>query len=350
VIGYFLLVIELLLVYLGRTRSPRWLWGLPPLFMLWVNCHGSFFLGLGVLGILLACSFCEFQAGSIESKAWEPRRRRTLGVTFLCSIAAVFVNPVGLNQVMYPLNALLKQSIVTTQIEEWKPLLLSDPRGLGLLFVMGFVLIYALMNRTAVIYLNELVLLAIGMWLAFNHQRLVFAFGVFAAPVVARLLSKSWDGYDAKTDRLAPNAMCIALAVAAMYFAFPRRQSLEKQVVNGSPVKAVSYIESHGFSGNMMNSFTDGGYLIWAAPDHPVFVDGRADVFEWTGVLGEAGNWAMLESDPNTLLDKYKVKFCLLDRGSAIAQVMPLLRGWKLVYSDEQSVIFVRADDAAPAA
>lgn len=41
-IGYLLLTIELLLVQLGRTRNPRWFFWLPPLFAVWVNCHGSF--------------------------------------------------------------------------------------------------------------------------------------------------------------------------------------------------------------------------------------------------------------------------------------------------------------------
>ena len=41
-IGYLLLVLELLLIHMGRSRSPRWFFGLPPLFAVWVNCHGSF--------------------------------------------------------------------------------------------------------------------------------------------------------------------------------------------------------------------------------------------------------------------------------------------------------------------
>jgi hypothetical protein len=99
----------------------------------------------------------------------------------------------------------------------------------------------------------------------------------------------------------------------------------------------------------MLNTFGDGGYLIWALPEHPVFVDGRADVFEWTGVLSEFGRWATLQSDPNTLLDKYHVQFCLLERDSPMAYVLPLLRNWKEVYSDSSSVIFVRSAAASPA-
>jgi hypothetical protein len=48
----------------------------------------------------------------------------------------------------------------------------------------------------------------------------------------------------------------------------------------------------------MLNDYAFGGYLIWAAPEHPVFVDAHADVFEWTAVLGDFGSRATPQSEP----------------------------------------------------
>ena len=62
-IGYLLLIVELILIHLGRTRNPRWFWLLPPLFVLWINCHGSFFLGILVAAAFLLSSFFHFQMG-----------------------------------------------------------------------------------------------------------------------------------------------------------------------------------------------------------------------------------------------------------------------------------------------
>jgi hypothetical protein len=92
----------------------------------------------------------------------------------------------------------------------------------------------------------------------------------------------------------------------------------------------------------MLNSYRFGGYLIWALPEHPVFIDGRADLFEWAGVLGDFSKWATLQNDPNTLLEKYKVDFCLLERESPMVHVLRVLNGWKVIYSDDLSVIFAR--------
>ena len=94
-----------------------------------------------------------------------------------------------------------------------------------------------------------------------------------------------------------------------------------------------------GLSGLLSVSVT---YLIWAAPEYPVFLDGRTDVFEWTGILSEFGNWATLRSDPRILLEKYGISFCLLNRESPMVRVLPLLPGWKIVYSDSNAVVLAR--------
>src|SRR5688572_8459730 len=73
-IGYLFLTFELLIVHLGRTRNARWFWTLPPLFALWVNCHGSWVFGLMVLGVFLLTSFLELRWGLIVSQQWEKSR------------------------------------------------------------------------------------------------------------------------------------------------------------------------------------------------------------------------------------------------------------------------------------
>ncbi len=345
-IGYLLLIFELLLVQLGRTRSPRWFFLLPPLFAIWVNCHGSFFLGFLLAALFLACSFIDFRMGLLVSQGWDPQRRKTLMLALLLSLASLFLNPDGVHQMLYPLNTLLHQSIGLSEVQEWMPLTMNSARGLGLLATLGLIFLLVIVQRSQ-LFLDELVVVALGTWLAVSHQRMLFVFGILAAPVLSRLLRTSWDDYDPARDFPLPNSILISMSMLIAIWGFPDRQNLVNQVNNGSPVKAVEFIQTHPLPGHMLNDYTYGGYLIWAAPEHPVFVDGRSDVFEWTGVLAEFGKWAMLQSDPNTLLDKYNIGFCLLARTSPMAHVLPFLPNWKAVYSDNQSIIFVRTSDAS---
>jgi hypothetical protein len=195
-----------------------------------------------------------------------------------------------------------------------------------------------IVRRTELLW-RELLVLAVGAWFAASHVRMLFVFGILAAPVLSRQLSTAWDGYNAEKDRPLPNAVFIAASLLVVFLAFPNRQNLATQVEEQSPVKAVEFIKTHHLSGPMLNEWVYGGYLIWAVPEHPVFIDGRGDGFDVT----EFGNWAQLQSNPHTLLDKYGIRFCLLARRSPMVSVLPLLPGWKIVYSDNLSVIVARS-------
>lgn len=340
-LGYIFLILELLLIQLGRTRNPRWFYWLPALFAVWVNCHASFILGL-IAGAVYWCgSFVTFQAGSMMAPRWDSERRRNLGFALVLSTAALFVNPVGLKLILYPLDTMFHMPLLLSSVAEYAPLELTSGRGLALMAVLGICFLLV-MTRRAEMYWDEAVLLALGTWMAVGHVRMLFVFGILAAPVLSRELARLWDGYDAEKDRWDLNAAFVGLALLATVWAFPSRRNLQQQVAEKSPVKAVEFIQANHLPGPMLNAHIFGGYLMWAAPDHPVFLDGRTDVFEWTGVLREFGNWATLQTDPNALLNKYGVGFCLLERDSPMVRVLPLLPDWKIVYSDNNSVIVAR--------
>lgn len=340
-IGYLLLIVELILIQLGRTRNLRWFWALVPLFVLWINCHGSFFLGLLVAGAFLFSSFFAFQVGGLVAIRWEARSRNALIAALLVSIPALFLNPDGIRQVLYPLDTLLHQPVGLSTVQEWLPLQLSSQRGVLFLVTLAVILLWVAARKSE-LYLEELILLAAAVWLAGSHERMLFVFGILAAPILSRMLAGSWESYEFATDRIVPNAVLMALAAAVSWLAFPSAANLTAQVAAQSPVKAVQFIQSHHLAGPMLNDYTDGGFLIWAMPEHPVFVDGRGDVFEWAGVLQEFGDWANLNADPEAMLDKYQIQFCLLTPGMPEARILPMLGNWKVVYSDDLSVILVR--------
>jgi hypothetical protein len=340
-IGYLLLTIELLFIHLGRTRDRRWFFALPPLFAVWVNCHGSFFLGLLVAAAYLLSSFTPFHAGSLFSPKWAPDARKTLSLMLALSVLALFCNPIGIKLILYPLNALLHQPIGLSQVEEWQPLQVTDSRGVALLGVLACIALVVIVRQSELMW-HELLLLAMGTWLAVSHRRMLFVFGILAAPVLARLLSDFWDGFSLEKDRPVPNTILITASLLIAVWIFPGHADLAKQVDQSSPVKAVEFIKSNHLSGPMLNEYVYGGYLIWAAPEHPVFIDGRADVFDWTGVFAELSRWEHLESNPNQLLDKYQISFCLFSRHNQMVTVMSLLKNWQIVYQDDQSVIFTR--------
>jgi len=346
-IGYICLVLELLLIHLARTRNRRWLMALPPLFAIWVNCHGSFVVGLLVLGAYWGCSFFDLSLGALVCRRWPSHDRRWLGLAGVFCVAALFVNPVGIRFVAYPFVFMLNQAHGFSYVDEWKPLDLSESRAIALFAVAGLIFLMALIRRGE-FFLEELVLLALGFGMAVQHQRMLFVFGILAAPVVTRLLSGAWERYDPRRDLRVANAVLMLASLAVMFAVFPNRVQLQQQVAKTSPVRAVDFIRRAGLRGPMFNEYDFGFYLIWALPEQKVFIDGRSDVYDSNGVFDEMARWARVQENPTLLLNRYGINYCLLRKGTPMTYVLPFLQGWRRVYADDLAVVFVRGEQASP--
>ncbi|MGH9645428.1 MAG: hypothetical protein ACRD4E_01315 [Bryobacteraceae bacterium] len=341
VLGFTLLVCELLILHLGRARDRRWFYLLPFLFAIWVNTHGSFFLGLIVLAMVLATASLNVRAGLLQSRPFDPAQRKTLMWAAALSVAALFVNPVGWPLLAYPLRTIFDQRMQLDAVTEWQKLSFDDVRAFGLLTLAGAILLIALVRRT-VLFVDEVALLAVAFGMAVVHQRLLFAWGIVAAPILCRQFADVWDGVPPPRARILPNAILTFGSLALAVAAFPGQSALVAQVNRGNPVEAVDFIHRSHLAGRMLNEYAYGGYLSWALPEQKVFIDGRADVYAWTGVFEDYGRWATLRDDPNRLLYKYRIDFCLLSKAAPMARMMSYLPGWSERYSDSQSVIFTR--------
>jgi hypothetical protein len=334
-IGHLLLALEILVLELARTRRTRWMWFLPPIFVLWVNCHGSYVFGFGVLAIYCVCAFLRRTWGPFVLEPWISWPPATLAGVVAACVAAVFVNPVGIRLVLYPFDLMFRQKDNLTAIEEWFPPSLGDANTIVMLAALGAVLLLAASRKLSI---REILLVCVVTVLACQHRRMLFLFGIITAPVLSHF------GFGAAKKREHPfaNAVLITGCAAAVALLFPDGRALENQVRSSNPVQAVEYVRRANVAGPMLNEFRFGGYLIWNLRESRVFIDGRTDVFDWTGVMREYLRWASLGEDPQLLLDKYGIRSCLLYRGSAVAHVLPHLPGWKQAYADDLAIVFTR--------
>ena len=339
-VGYLLLVLELIVLELGRTRSARWLLLLPPLFGVWIMGHGSFAFGLLIAFVWLGCAYVPVSSRFVDTRLWPASARRWLSWALAGSLLALLANPAGLGAVLYPFNTLFHQPVNLAVVSEWSPLSLVEVRGLALLGVLGAIFMLDLLGHEK-LHLDEMIVLLLAAFEAASHARLLFPFGIVAAPILCRMLA-SRSAYDPAQDRPSLNAGLVGLCIWIAFVAFPKEAALREQVAIANPVRAVEYIRSHHLDGPIINEYVYGGYLIWAAPEYPVFIDGRADVYEWAGVLPQFGRWAMLQENPNELLNKYGVNLCLLRRASPMTTVLGLMPGWERVYEDDASAVFQR--------
>lgn len=337
ILGHLFLAAEILVLELARTRRRRWLWLLPPLFAAWVNCHPSFVFGMAVLAVYFISSLIKASAGLVVSEDSDRGWQLWLGWILVACTAALCANPIGIRLWIYPFDVLFHQRTSLESIQEWLPPDLRQGRTLAMLAVVPAVLLLSMIRKSS-LSIRELLLMLMASGLALQHSRMVFLFGILISPILCRF---GWGRDNKRTYPLA-NAVIMGGCLAAVIWFFSGPAALEKQVLQVNPVQAVKFIRASHLAGPMLNEYRFGGYLIWNLPETKVFIDGRGDVYDWNGTMGEYLRWANLREDPKLMLDRHGIKFCLLYDGSSIARAMPYLPGWKKIYSDGLAVVFSR--------
>ena len=77
-LGYIFLLITLICLERYRRGDLSSLWPLPLVFVLWVNTHGTFVLGLAAIAIYLLGGVTSFRLGPVSGKAWPPQQLKHL--------------------------------------------------------------------------------------------------------------------------------------------------------------------------------------------------------------------------------------------------------------------------------
>lgn len=341
-IGYVFLLIALICLERFRQGHRKEIWILPPLFLVWVNTHGTFAFGMAMVGLYWVSGLFTFRLGGLSAEAWSPKDRRTLSLVFLFSLIALLITPYGSSLAAYPLQMALMQPFNIANIQEWQSLTF----GLGVgKYLLGLMLLFFFAHVLVPVRykLHEMVMLLFGAYSACVHIRFVLIFMMFLAPVIAVILTNWIPPYDPKKDKPALNLIIIALIALSLVKLLPDKKALNKIVDDDYPVGAVAYLEQHPQPTGMFNEYGYGGYLIWRlGPSHKVFIDGRADLYEYAGVFQDYMKIANLDSQALRLFPKYNIQSCLIQKTSTLATLLASSAEWRLIYSDKASDLFER--------
>jgi hypothetical protein len=321
-----------------RHGHRRALWCFPLLFVAWVNMHGGFILGLGILGFF-ACA--ELLRGTRE--AWPP------WLALVGSAALTAMNPNGPKLLLYIWTELSR----THPITEWQHAAPTDVAQF-VFFAMFAALLLTLPLRRHWREDGWEALLALGVGvLALRHQRHTPVFALCAAaPLASQLESATYWFASRSSFALSQGARRIvgfgiaALAVLQLALTGARLWRDRLQVVfepQDYPVAAVRALHTAGASLNLAVPLDWGEYVLWfLAPQVKVSLDGRfATVFPEQVV---ADNFDFFTGAPGwrRLLEQYPTDAVLLPAGwSCPIRKEP---GWQRVYADAVAEIYIRAD------
>ncbi|HEU4323109.1 MAG TPA: hypothetical protein VFS21_08145 [Roseiflexaceae bacterium] len=340
----------------GRLGRPQRLWLLPLLLALWANVHGTFVLGLGLIGITWLGEVFK-RLGPRIQKAEPPdvaelkTQNSTLKTLFFWGVLsglATLLNPGGLAIIGY-VRGLLGSSAVTSLVTEWAPPTVRDTGGLlFFLFLIGTaaVLIYARRRPD----LTDMLLCGAFLWLALGASRSIIWFGMVALPLLAVQAATLLPppGQPAPGAPVLNRAL-IGMLALLLVLGLPWVKPLLLPPPAGAllapetPVAATEALRAlPERPQRLFHAMSYGSYLIWAAPEQGVFIDPRIELYpfqQWRDYLNlsQANNVAELQRS-------YGFDGMLLSTNEQRALIDALRRdpAWQQRYEDEQSVLFTK--------
>ncbi len=329
-----------------KDRKVKWLIAMPLIMVLWVNLHGGFIIGIGIIGIYLAGNLLTLLAGTKKGEvkrkeSWSPSFS-LFGTVILCTLAAL-INPNSYKILIYPFQTISDPAMQELIVEWFSPdfhNLIWLPFGLLVLSLIGF----GSAGKKSV-SLTRILLVVVATFAAFRSVRHIPLFAIASAPILADLIATSIKvnaGKEAGKPlfRWLNTVLILAVFVGAGVVLSRLPQEQSKKEFETFPAGAVTWLLENRPAGRLFNSYTWGGYLIWKLyPDYPVYIDGRADVYgaeffsHFASIYSAEDGWEQA-------LDATGADLVLVEDDCRLARELTQSSQWQVVYQDDLSIIF----------
>ena len=354
----FTLVIALILL-LRRyedTGDRRWLYPIPPAFILWVNLHAGFTIGLVFFATALAGRLVAIGMARLGGRPTGPSPK-PLAVTLALSALAVLVNPNTYRIYVYAAQTQFSPAQQKLIVEWFSP----DFHDLHLLpfelmlLLFGFLLALSARRPTV----TDGLLLAGGTVLALHSVRHIALFVAVSTPILAELTQGLWEGWKGnlpafQEPRVTPvmgviNAVVLLIVLAVtLYVTVPAAASgfRSKHITSDYPTAAVDFLEPDLPPGNMFNQYGWGGYLVYRLwPREKVFVYGDAAVMG-DPFLSEWNSVELIRPGFRSTLARRGVAWVIDPPNTPVLVALGETPEWVTVFSDAQATVIVHRTPA----
>ncbi|HEY9786797.1 MAG TPA: hypothetical protein V6D17_15450 [Candidatus Obscuribacterales bacterium] len=326
-----------------RNWSRIGIWSLPFLFIVWVNCHGLFLLGLAVLTIWMVAFFVEalfIKRSSTLYKAGAP-----LLFVLLLSLAATVVNPDGFEYLKFYLTTGVVSRPEYQDISEWQPLAVNSFFGLTYLAALAASIMSIFLTA------KSRSMPAIVVWLTFSclpliGGRLLPVFGVatvmLMGPHIGSCLSRlQFSRFSFLRPGARFAAICLFVCSAVIFFFSYKELGVLRNT--HMPYRLVSILKEKGIQANALVPFDWGGYFLFhLGPRLKVAIDGRQE-FVFSPHIQELYHWFYRGIEKwDALVDEYRTELVVATPGSPPWNLMSLKPGWVKVYEDDACSVFAK--------
>jgi len=348
ILSLFIAIITIsFILKVDKNKTFKQLFWFPPLFLVWSNTHGGFFLGPLIFGLFVLSKIIE----TIKNQE-NLKNLKIILVIFLICVLSTLINPFGFH--IYEEVYRHFQTPLNNLIAEWVPPVAIDAYltiscylifiGLSLFFkklksfeflIITLFLLFALMARR-------------------NLPLFYFSFGF----LLLNIFPSQWKH---KTEFALSIFLTVLICVALIFYAPKKFNALT--LINNDfnnycqnsyvryPKTAVEFIKKNipaRLNKNVFNTYEWGGFLIWQLPEMNFFVDGRMPA--WQGETNKSPYTTWLEiiqtkNDWDKKLELYQTDYLLISPGTfldLLLKDMPQKFNYQELYRDEMAVIYKR--------
>jgi hypothetical protein len=331
-----------------RGRSARRLiLTLAGLMVLWVNLHGGYLAGFITLGAYWLGALTEMILVRADATKRAAARQHLAVLSIAAALCAgvSLINPSGYELHLHNLQ-FLHSEYLTNWLAEYASSDFHGPESRGFLAWLALTFFTLVLTRPRVSPASAILLIT-WTYLALYAGRNIPFLAIFTAPILATAIAEGaphWlQRLSARLQEVSEVSRCswlIAAIAAVILAAIPRPTIVPAK---NWPVAARQFILQHPerFTGNMLNQYAWGGYLMEMLPSHRVFVDGRTD-FYGESLIREFHDVTALHTNWTLILSRYDIAWTLMPADHRLNAALALKPEWEREYADSVSVIYRR--------
>ena len=351
-ISFFFTTLILWLMYRYKRENKDWLWAIIPVMWLWSNLHAGWSIGyLFLIAFIVGEAFNNLMSITENTMSWAGWRKLVLAT--LISIPFLALSPYFLDNMLVPFNTVNIEPL-RAFIQEWQSPNFQG-QGTWAFIAMIMLLFMALWTSKLKFDWSGFFLLIGTLFLALLYSRNIAVFAVVATPILTHHLDNALTERKLilRPRQSVPRPMAIInvtlivitiLGVGLYAAGLLLPANVEEMQVDILPVAAVNYLNENDLPAELFNSYNWGGYLMFAAPDYPVYVDGRTDLYG-DFVTDYASIYFDRADDIEAELEAQNINLVLVEVSAAINDALAESDNWTLEYEDELAMIWLRSDN-----
>jgi hypothetical protein len=327
------------------------------MFVIWVNLHAGFTIGLVFLAITVVGEALYRLFRKTEADARQPAPMRPLLVTAAVAALAVMVNPNTFQIYLYAAQTQFSPAQQKLIVEWFSPNFhMLELRPFELMLLLFPVLLAVSSRKPRV---TDMLLVLATVVMALQSVRHIALFVAISVPVLAELAQGAWDALSGgrrilrdprPTARLgAFNGvvlLLVAISVLAVGIPHVRSGPASEAVRKDYPAAAVDSFGGDPPPGQMFNQYGWGGYLTYRLwPGRRVFIYGDAAVMG-DAFLDEYNSVEVIRPTYRQELDRRHVDWVIDYNGDPLDVLLEQAGDWVPTYRDHQAVVLVRRSPA----